>query len=75
MKPIKTKIEIEISKMDVDERYYQFDYKVFLNGKKIKEDVYCNDYENGMTKAEWRSFLKRGYAVQEIIESLQIETN
>lgn len=67
MKVIKSKIDVEISNIEVDEQYYSFEYIVKQDGIVIDEGEYSDDYENGDTPTEWKKQLEDGYAVQQVI--------
>jgi hypothetical protein len=69
-KIIKNKIilETEISNIEVDDRYYSFDYVVIKNGKRGKKQEYSNDYENGDTPEEFKKYLEEGGALNIIYE-------
>lgn len=69
---MKTIIEVEISNIEVDERYFSFDYKITLNGKATK-GCYESDYENGDTPKQWKKFLENGYAVKLALEDYSQE--
>lgn len=60
---LKAQIEVEISNIDVDERYYTFNYKVTLNGKLKDKGEINDDYENGDTPKQWQKTLEQGEAV------------
>ncbi len=67
---IETIIKIQISKITVDERYYSFKWKAYLNGKLYDSGEYDNDYENGDTPKEWQKRLEEGIAVEEVLHIL-----
>ncbi len=58
-----SKIEVEISNIEVDERYYTFNYRVTLNGKLKDKGEINDDYENGDTPKQWKKTLEQGEAV------------
>lgn len=62
---MKYQIEVEVSKLEVDERYYSFSYKVSVNGKLKDKGRIEDDYENGDTPEEWRETLEDGYALSQ----------
>ena len=59
----KEKIEVEISNIDVTDRYYSFNYKVFRNDKLVKEDYYENDHSWADDLKGWKKTLKDGHAL------------
>lgn len=71
MKKIKTVIEIEIENIKVEERYFNFDFTIKVNGEEKKKDSY-NDSYDGETE-EIEESLKNGYATQLVMESYSSE--
>lgn len=67
--PIKEVIEVEITNIQADERYYSFNWKVKRNGKVFEKDWYESDYENGNTPEQMVKDLKDGYAVELVLGS------
>ena len=59
---MKTKIEVEISKIKVEKGYFSFDYIVTINDKIIEENTYDDSHSWEDTKA-FKRILKKGYAV------------
>jgi len=57
-----SKIEAYIMNIDVDERYYSFDYLIICDGEE-KKGNYSDDYNNDMSVKEWTDTLKEGYAL------------
>jgi len=64
---IKETISVEIGNIDVDSKYYSFDYKVIRNGKTIKEGSYENDHAWEDPEA-FEDLLKNSLAVEIAIE-------
>ena len=60
-------IEVEIFNIEVDDRYYSFTYNITVNGKKIIQEEYSDDYCNGDTPEEWKQELKDGYALKQVM--------
>ena len=56
-------IQVEISDIRVDERYYTFNYKIKLNGKLKSKGEINDDYENGNTPNEQKKMLESGEAM------------
>jgi len=54
-------IKVIIKNIDVDDRYYSFEYEVFLDWKSYKSDYYESDYEWWRMK-EQEDFLRSGNA-------------
>ena len=65
---IKYELMIEIDNIYVGDRFYEFDYTIKLDGKKQRTDHYESDYENGMTKKEFKKHLKNGSALDLVLE-------
>lgn len=63
------KISIKVLNIEVDENIYSFDWKAAVGPKNYK-GTFNSDYENGMTKEEWRAYLEDGYAVECALEDL-----
>jgi len=63
-------IIVEISKIEADERYFSFNYKI-LFGKKVKaKGYYESDYENSNTVKEQIRVLENGEAVLLALQQL-----
>ena len=69
---METIIKVEISNIEVDERYYSFDYVITVNGKKRKKEKYDSDYENGDTPKQWKKYLEKGYAVECALQDFEM---
>ncbi len=52
-------IQIEVSKIDVGERYYEFTYKITSKGKVLAKGIYGGDYENGDTPKQFKKYLEK----------------
>lgn len=67
---IKSKIEVEITKIYVDSRFFCFYYKITVNGKiRAKKGYYSGDYQNGRTIKEWTKELEKGHAVELAVQT------
>lgn len=64
---MKTKIEIEISKIKVEKTYFCFQYSVTINDNFIETDVYDNSHSWEDTK-EFKKLLKNGYAISLVVQ-------
>ena len=62
------KIEIEIDKIKVDERYYSFTWKAQI-GKKTYKGKYDDSYE-GSTQTEMKKILEKDYALEIVLGKL-----
>lgn len=65
---IKYKINIEIDKISVDERYFNFKWKATI-GKKKRSGKYESDYE-GHTPMQMIKILEKGHALELVLEGL-----
>lgn len=66
---MKYKIEIEITNIEVEDGYYQFNYKVLVNGKKRKQSLYSSDYCDWKDK-QFKKFLEGGGALNRVFEEI-----
>ncbi len=60
---IQSIISIEIDNIHVDEEYYTFNYKIFVDGKLKYKGEINDDYQNGNTPKEQKKDLENGEAV------------
>ena len=65
----KTNIEVEISNIEVDDDYYNFNYKVTVNGKVTAEEEYQSDHAWGDDKESFMDMLVDGEAVTLALEN------
>lgn len=69
MKSIKSKIEVTITKIHVQDDFFSFSYKITVNGKiHVNKGYYSDYYYNGMTVKKWTKKLEKDYAVQFAIQ-------
>jgi len=61
-------IKVKITKIEVDERYYSFEWGIQVGSYERQEGYYSSDYCNGMSKEEFRDFLKEGEAARLALE-------
>ena len=64
---MKTKIEVEISKIKVEKGYFCFKYSVTINDNFIETDVYDNSHSWEDIKA-FKKLLKNGYAISLVVQ-------
>ena len=64
---MKTKIEVEISKIKVEKGYFCFKYSVTINDNFIDTDVYDNSHSWEDIKA-FKKLLKNGYAISLVVQ-------
>ena len=64
---MKTKIEVEISKIKVEKTYFCFEYSVTINDNFIETDVYDNSHSWEDIKA-FKKLLKNGYAISLVVQ-------
>ena len=67
---IKTIIEVEIDNIDVDWRYYGFDFKITVDGVIVKEESYENDHAWGADQKNFIEHLEEGGAMRTALEQL-----
>ncbi len=72
-KPIKVKIEIEISKIKVDSSYYNFHYIVKINGKKNKSGECNSDHSWGNDIKGFTKTLKNGWAAHLVLDEIDFD--
>lgn len=65
---MKNIIEVEIDEIDVDENYYTFSYKVWVDGKLREKGEINDDYENGNTPAQEIKELEKEYALELVMQ-------
>ena len=68
----KYNLEVEIKNIEVEDRYYSFNYKITLDGKVRKQEYYEDDFDNGMTDKEWKEELESGYALECALQDFEI---
>lgn len=68
--PIYTKVEVFISLIKVDERFYSFNYRIRVNGKPHCDGHYSNDHVWGDEKNKFKQILKDGYATDLALERM-----
>ena len=56
-------IKVKIGEITADERYYTFDYEVYIGGKLKDSGEINEDYENGCTPKQMIKMLENGYAI------------
>lgn len=61
-------IEVEIGEIDVDDKYYSFDYVLWVNSKKKVESRYESDHSWGNNKKGLIRMLLNGEAAKLVIE-------
>lgn len=67
---IRETIEIEVSNIDVDTRYYSFDYKIKRNGKIVKDSSYSDDHSWDNDFENFKKLLEKSFAVELALEQL-----
>lgn len=66
-------LEVTIENIEVDEKYFSFDYTVMLGAEILKGDSYSDDYCNGETPEEFRKTLENGWALNLVMQDLEGE--
>lgn len=69
MEKLKTSIEVEITKIEVDDGYYTIHYRHRRDGKGWKKYTYDSDFD-GRSDKEWEKELKNGIALENILQHL-----
>jgi len=64
----KTKIEVEISAIEVDDSYYSFDYKIYRDGNLVMEETYESDHAWRDDKEGFKKTLKENSALSLVLE-------
>ena len=63
MKILKTRIDVEISSIEIDDYYFNFDYKIIVNGELKAEGEYQSDHDWGDDKESFMDMLVEEEAV------------
>lgn len=63
-KSVKAKFEVEITDIQVTDRYFHFCYVVKLNGGKLHENTYDNSHNRRDDLKAFKNDLKTFYAVE-----------
>lgn len=70
MPTIFTDIRVMIWAIKVDERYYSFKYKIWVNNKLTCDSIYESDHSWGDNQKGFKEHLKDGYAVSLALDKL-----
>lgn len=65
---MKTKIEVDITNLEIDEYNYSFDYTVTMNGKYLGSDTYESDHSWKNDLKGLKEMLMEGEAVKLALE-------
>ena len=68
----RTTIEIDIDNVNVDKRYFNFDFTISVDGEEKLKSSYNDDYD-GEDKKEMKRLLEDGYAVQLVLKNYTLE--
>ena len=63
-----TKLEVEITGVKTDNRYFSFNYKITIDGKLKHEGVYDSDHAWLEDHKDFRKMLKDGHAAKLALE-------
>lgn len=66
-------LEIEIENIKIDEEYFSFDYRVYVNGEEVKEEQYESDYSRFDDIHAFEKQLENGYALKLVLEEISEE--
>lgn len=69
--PIITNLKVRISMLKVDDRYYSFNYKIWVNGKLNREDNYSGSHAWRDDIKRFKEMLENGYATQLALEQIK----
>jgi hypothetical protein len=67
---IKVRFDIEISNIEVDSKYYSFDYRVWKNEKLEKEGKYDNSHSWSENREGFKKILEDSLAVNIVLEEI-----
>lgn len=73
MSAVNINISIEVDNIEVDEKYYSFDYKVYINGKLKEKDTYDSDHSWSHRQKWFKEYLEESGAFQEVIDKMRNE--
>lgn len=65
---MKTIIEVTIENIDIDDKYYSFDYTIVVNGKQMSKSEYESDHVWSDDKEGFKKTLEEGEAVKLALE-------
>ncbi len=65
---MKAVIEVEITNIKVDEKYYSFDYAVTMDGSFKKKDTYSSDHGWMLSYKSFEKILYEGEAVSTALQ-------
>lgn len=68
--PLYVKIEVFISMIKVEEKYFSFNWRIRINGKPHCNGKYSDDHVWGNDKNKFKQILKEGYAAELALQSL-----
>lgn len=68
---IKANIEVTVSEIKIDEEYFSFKYKIFLNGNFNKEDNYSSGHAWFGEYKKFKEILKEGYAIELALQQMK----
>ena len=69
-KEIVAHIKVVVTNIEVDDKYYSFDYRVWKDGEVVKSTRYSNDHSRRDDKEEFKKDLENGYAIKCALESV-----
>lgn len=69
---LQTNISIQVWAIRVDDKYYSFRYKVFVDNKVHAEDIFESDHVWRDDKKTFRHNLKNGWAAQQVLERIKL---
>jgi len=69
MKPIENNIKVTISDIEIDDKYFSFNYQVTVNGADYGQETYESDHCWSDDKKGWREMLEEGEALKLAVEA------
>ena len=69
---IKEIIEVEVDNIEVDNKYYSFDYKITRSGKVVSDSSFSSDHSWGDNFEKFKDLLKTSFAVELALENFPI---
>jgi len=66
---MKYSIDVEITKLEVDSKYYSFSYSITVNGRHHKNGTYSSDHVWADNIDAFKDVLTNGYALDLALEN------
>lgn len=69
-KSIKAKIDIEINDIEVGNRYFSFNYRIWADGELSQKDEYHDSYSDLHSASSFKDILEKGHAVSLVLKEV-----